>query len=240
MKSRFILYIAVLMMQFLPFSQCFALDNDKLLNRPYADNKRFHYGFSLGTHLQDFILTHNGFVTEEGEQWFMDVPAWSPGFNVTLLGDMRLSKYFNLRLTPGMYFGNKVVHFHDLTTDARETQDVKTAIVVVPLEIKASALRYGNIRPYFIGGIMGTFNVGKKRSDYLRFKTADCMLTVGFGIDIYLPFFKLSPELKFCFGLTDVLEHKRPDLSDDPTMMKYTNSLRKATQQMVVLSFFFE
>ena len=66
------------------------------------------------------------------------------------------------------------------------------------------------------------------------------MLSVGFGCDFYLPFFKFCPELKFCFGLTDALKHDRPDLSDDPSMLKYTNSLKKVTQQMVVLSFYFE
>ena len=44
----------------------------------------------------------------------------------------------------------------------------------------------------------------------------------------------------FCFGLTDALQHKRPDLSDEPETMKFTNSLKKVTQQMVVLSFYFE
>ena len=43
-------------------------------------------------------------------------------------------------------------------------------------------------------------------------KSSDFMVSVGFGCDIYLPYFKLIPELKFCFGLTDVLKHDRPDL----------------------------
>ena len=55
-----------------------------------------------------------------------------------------------------------------------------------------------------------------------------------------LPFFKLIPELKFCFGLTDVLDHNRPDLADEPDKMKYTQSLTKAVSQMVVLTFYFE
>ena len=48
-----------------------AQDNDKILNRPYVDNKRWHLGFSVGTHTQDFQFTHNGYVTENGESWYM-------------------------------------------------------------------------------------------------------------------------------------------------------------------------
>ena len=87
---------------------------------------------------------------------------------------------------------------------------------------------------------MGTFDVSKKRTEYLRFNTFDAYLTVGLGCDFYLPFFKLNPEIKFCFGLTDVLRHKRPDLDDDPEMIKMTNSLKKVKSNMIVLTFYFE
>ena len=82
--------------------------------------------------------------------------------------------------------------------------------------------------------------MAKKRSDYLKLKSTDFMLSVGFGCDFYLPYFKLNPEIKFCFGLTDVLQHDRPDLVDEPDKLKITQSLTKATTQMVVLTFYFE
>ena len=53
-------------------------------------------------------------------------------------------------------------------------------------------------------------------------------------------FFKLNPEVKFCFGLTDVLQHKRPDLADDPEMIKITDSLKKVKSSMIVITFNFE
>ena len=87
---------------------------------------------------------------------------------------------------------------------------------------------------------MPAFDVSKKRTDYIKLKSADLYLEVGFGCDFYLPYFKLNPEIKFCFGLTDVIQHDRPDLVDDPATMKITNSLKRATSQMVVLTFYFE
>lgn len=87
---------------------------------------------------------------------------------------------------------------------------------------------------------MPAFDVAKKRSDILQLKTSDLYLSVGFGCDFYLPYFKLNPEIKFCFGLSDVLAHDRPDLVDDPQKFKFTQSLTKATSKMVVLTFYFE
>ena len=63
---------------------------------------------------------------------------------------------------------------------------------------------------------------------------------MGIGCDFYLPYFKLIPEVKFCLGLTDVLQKDRPDLVDDPEKLKFTQSLKKATSKMIVLSFYFE
>lgn len=214
--------------------------NDFVGNRLYADQKQWHLGFSVGLHFQDLKFTHNGHTTPDGENWFAEVPAYSPGFCVNVLGDLRLHKHFNLRLSPGMYFGNKTVHFRESGTGAEAKQDVKSAYVVLPLDLKISGERYRNTRPYVTAGIMGTLDVSKKRSDFLQFDNMDAYLTIGMGCDFYLPFFKLNPEIKFCFGLTDVLKHDRPDLADDPSMMKMTESLGKVKNNMIVLTFYFE
>lgn len=214
--------------------------NDKLQNRPYADLRRWHLGFSVGLHVQDVSFSHNGFVTEGGETWFMEQPSFSPGFCVNGLVDLRLNRYFNLRFTPGMYFGNRDIKMIDTTNGGTASQNIKSAYVVTPLDLKFSAERFRNCRPYVTGGVMPAFDVSKKRSDYLKLNATDCYLTVGFGCDFYLPYFKFIPEVKFCFGLSDIIKHDRPDLADEPDVLKITQSLKKATSQMVVFTFYFE
>lgn len=214
--------------------------NDKLLNRPYADNRAWHLGFGIGLQSLDLALTHNGFTTPDGETWFMEQPSWSPGFAINALIDFRLNNWFNVRLSPGMYFGNRVIKMVDTTLGGEESQNLKSTFVALPVDLRYSALRFGNLKPYITAGVMGVADVAKKRDDYLRLKTFDTYLTVGFGCDFYLPFFKLNPEVKFCFGLGDILQHDRPDLADNPAALKFTQSLSKARSNMVVLTFFFE
>jgi len=214
--------------------------NDKVMNRAYADHRAWHLGFSVGVHTQSLSFSHTGLVTDQGETWFVEQPSYSPGFCVNGLIDLRLNSYFNVRFTPGLYFGNKVLRIHDTTAGATETQNVKSTLVVLPFDLKFSSMRYRNSRPYVTAGVMPTFDVSKRRSDIFQFNVADCFLTVGFGCDFYLPFFKLIPEVKFCFGLTDLLRHDRPDLADDPSMLKYTQSVRRAASKMFVLTFYFE
>ena len=213
---------------------------EKVPNRQYADLKRWHWGFSVGTHVQDLAFTHSGLITDDGRQWQMEVPDFSPGFNATVLGDLRLHRYLNLRLSPGMYFGSKTVHMLDFNSGQKEVQDIKRALVGVPLHINTTGARLHNTRPYQTLGAMGVLDISKKRSDPIVTKGFDTMLTVGLGCDFYLPFFKLCPEIKFCFGLTDIQRHDRPDLDENPEMYKITQSLSKVKSKMFVLTFYFE
>ena len=201
--------------------------NDKIQNRPYT---------------QDLSFSNNGLVTDDGESWFVEQPSFSPGFCVNGLVDLRLNEYFSVRFTPGLYFGNREVTMVNTANseDSRLKQNLKSTFVVLPIDLKFAGQRYRNCRPYLVGGLMPAFDVSKKRTDYIKLKSADLYLEVGFGCDFYLPYFKLNPEIKFCFGLTDVIQHDRPDLVDDPATMKITNSLKRATSQMVVLTFYFE
>jgi hypothetical protein len=214
--------------------------NDKVLNRPYADMRRWHLGFSIGFHTEDLKFTHNGMVTDDGESWYMEEPSFQPGFCVNGLVDLRLNSYFNLRFSPGMYFGNRNIRFIDVNGGDTERQSIKSAYVVAPIDLKYSAVRLRNVRPYMVTGIMPAFDVSKKRNDLLRLKSTDFYWSIGFGLDSYLPYFKFIPEVKFCLGLTDVLQHDRKDLVDDPSKLKYTESLSKATSKMIVLTFYFE
>lgn len=140
--------------------------NDKLLNRPYADMRRWHLGFSVGVHTQDVNFTHNGFVTENGETWFMEQPAFSPGFCVNGLISFRLNDYFSVRFSPGMYFGNRDVRMIDTTTGKDERQNIKSALVVAPIDLKFASQRFRNVRPYITGGIMPAFDVAKNAATF--------------------------------------------------------------------------
>ena len=106
--------------------------------------------------------------------------------------------------------------------------------------MKFSSQRYRNSRPYLSAGVMPAFDVSRKGSDFLKMRSADAYLTFGLGCDFYLPYFKLIPEVKFCLGLADVLQHRRPELDEQPGVAIMTQSLAKATSRMVVLTFYFE
>lgn len=232
--KRLIIILSVLL---IGASYTFA-QREKVKNQPYADLKLFHLGFHVGLHSQDMLLTNNG-VTTNGETWFAEIPSYSPGFSVGIIGDMFLNPYMNLRFIPTIHFGDKKFVFHRQEDDEEYTSTVRSNYLTFPLDLKYSAFRVNNYRPYLIGGVYGAMDLGRKRGNVLLLKGQDFGVEFGMGCDIYLPFFKLCPELKFSFGLVNLLDKKRDDLND-PDLLKYTNSLSKATSRMVTLTFNFE
>lgn len=211
----------------------------KVQNRPYIDQRRWHYGFLAGIHVQDYKLVNTGYVTEDGQSWFADVPEYSPGFTVGVLGELYLNQFLSLRLVPTLHFGDKKVVFREQASGEEHSQSMKSAYLSVPVDLKFSAERFNNYRPYLMTGIAPTYDFSVKKQGALLVKPFDCYVEVGLGCDFYLPYFKLIPELKFCFGLANLIKKDRKDLTDQ-SLLKFTQSVDKITSRMIVLTFYFE
>lgn len=212
----------------------------KVQNKPFIDERKFHYGFTIGLHDQGVKFQGNGYVDPStGAQWLVENDRQNFGFSVGVLGEWRLSRYVGLRLIPSLHFGSKHLTFRNLANGDRETQDMKSSYISLPLDLKVAAPRFNNYRPYVVAGVNPMYDLTSGKHTLLRTKPLNMMMEVGMGCDFYLPFFKLIPELKFCFGLGNVLQKNRTDLTD-PSQLIYTQSVDKATTNMVVLSFYFE
>jgi hypothetical protein len=208
-------------------------------NQPYIDMRMFHLGFHLGLNFQDLILTHTGLPTPAGDTWFTEIPTYSPGFSVGIIGDMFVNPYLNLRILPSIHFGDKQFVFRSHETGEKYLTSVRSNYLTLPLELKYSSMRLNNYRPYVTGGVYGAFDLGRKKGESLLLKGTDYGVTVGFGCDFYFSFFKLSPELKFYFGLRNLIEKDRTDLTQ-PELGIYTDALSKGTSRMIILTFNFE
>lgn len=211
----------------------------KVKNQPYADQRWYHFGFGVGIHGQDMIVDNSGYTGENGETWFCEIPDYSAGFSVSLIGDLYLNPYMNLRFVPTMHFGDKKFLFKEENAGETFSTTVRSNYLTFPLELKLSSLRINNYRPYLLAGIYGAFDVGRQKDLPIFLKTMDYGVEFGFGCDFYLPIIKVCPEIKFCFGLSDLLEKDRSDLRDKE-LLKYTQALSKASSRMIVLSFAFE
>ena len=222
-------------------------------NKPYIDLRPLHFGISVGFHMQDIEFQNTGpqmITLEDGtttlETVVCDQDNWNPGFSVGVLADQRLSKHFSVRLSPTMHFGAKHLvfrHLNRLDPEGRiveEAQDLKNNYIAFPVNLKFAAERFNNYRPYITGGINPMINLTSKSQDYIQLKRYDTMVEIGLGCDFYLPFFKLIPELKFCYSLVDALDHGHADELTDANQRIYTNSVNSGHAKMITLTLYFE
>ena len=230
-----------------------AAQERRVQHKPYIDLRPMHFGIHVGMNMQDIEFENVGPQTitlDDGTMMqqtvVMDADKWNSGFSVGVLADLRLSNHLNLRITPTMHFGAKHLTFHNLTDldpegfPHEETQDLKSTYISFPVDLKFSAQRWNNYRPYIIGGVNPMINLTGKDQDYIQLKRFDTFLEIGLGCDLYLPFFKLIPELKFCYSLTDALDHNHANELMDANKRIYANAVTTGHSKMIVLTFYFE
>ena len=225
----------------------------KVQNKPYIDLRPMHFGIHVGLNLQDIEFVNMGPQTvtlDDGtvmqQTIVMDADRWNAGFSVGVLADLRFSDHLNLRITPTMHFGAKHLTFHNLTDldsegfPHEETQDMKNTYISFPVDLKFSAQRWNNYRPDLIAGVNPMINLTGKDQDFIQLKRMDTFLEVGLGCDLYLPFFKLIPELKFCYSLTNALDRNHANELVDMNKRAYANAVTSGHSKMIVLTFYFE
>ncbi len=238
MKNILIYRLLVPLLLTLPFS--FVTAQRKVQYLQYEDLKPFHFGFSIGMHTQDLIMDHSGTIDSNGNKWYGSQNNYTPGFSVGVIADLRLADFLSLRTTPNIHFGSKDV---TLVSDAVGTvpvmANVRSNYILVPLSIRYRGARTENYRPYLISGISAGLDMGRDKQQPLLLKPINMYWEIGAGCDIYMPFFRLVPELKVCLGMGDILVHNRTDQSSD-TFLKYTNAFDAITSRLVVFSVQFE
>lgn len=208
-------------------------------NLPYVDDKFIHFGFSVGTGTFDYGVTANTDSISSAA-----VSSLIPSLSVGIIGDMRLARYLNLRLTPTLYFGSRNIHYKTLTGEDKYT-DVFSIPFNFPLLLKYSAERKDNYRPYLLWGGGVGFELNNDNENPILLKPINYYTEFGVGCDIYFSYFKLCPELKFALGLNDVLVHfserkAKGTLPSDNEKFFYTGALNSLTSKLITLSFNFE
>ena len=223
--------------------------SQQAMNRPYVDDKLFHFGFQLGVNIGSFGITDSEVPDSiTGEIYHSRVGSMLPGFHVGFVSDLRLCRYLNLRFCPGIQFMSRTITFKTesgnpvVGTPGKTGKDIDVLAMplYLPLYLKWSAEREGNYRPYVIFGGGASFNVSRDREKPILMNLTDYFCEVGFGVDLYFRWFKFCPEISYRIGFADQLypASKRMELA--PNEAFYSNSISRMTSHCICLTFNFE
>jgi hypothetical protein len=204
------------------------------------EEKRLHFGFSLGFNTMDFRITPSQ-SNMEIDSLYPEVAILNPGLNIQIVSGYRPSDFLEIRFLPGVSFGQRVIRYYKNGELYNDNQKLESSFLEFPLLLKYKGERLNNVRPYLIGGFNFRYDLAaKKEFDpekpvYIRLKKPDLYYEAGAGMDFYLTYFKLSVELKMSNGIGNVLVQDY-----DPSHAQYYNAIEKMKSQIWVLSFHFE
>jgi hypothetical protein len=209
--------------------------NEKpILNLENEDKALLNWGYFLGFNQYDFKFNYKNDL----QDILVDKTV---GFNVGLIGELRLNEFLDLRFEPGLYYGSRTLGFSGFSEENDAIREVKSTYINFPLLLKVSAKRLGNWKPFLVGGVSASMNLGSNEaslddnsSGTFRMKKQVFNYELGFGIDFYTEYFKFSPSIRGVFAITDELV---PD--NDPSS-PWTGNIDALRTRGVFVNFTFE
>ncbi len=236
MRNTLILLLGLLLAGPLVFAQ---FKENPILNIENKDKKLLNYGYFLGFNQYDFKFDYKNDI---GKDILVEKTL---GFNVGLIGELRINEFLDLRFEPGLHYNARTLFFPGFVGEEAISRnflrEVKSTYINFPLLLKVSAKRFGNWKPFLIGGPSTSLNLGSNEaslddnsSGTFRMKKWNYNYELGFGIDFYLEYFKFTPSIRGVFTINDEL------VRDNDPNSPWTGNIDALRTRGLFINFTFE
>ncbi len=209
--------------------------------RGTTDNNLLRWGYFLGINNYDFNFDYN----EDLRDIYV---KRSPGFSVGLIGNLRINKFIDLRLEPGLLITTRELYYSQTyfegvpdINNSDLKREVKSTYIHIPLLVKLSTKRINNFKPFIVGGVSTALNLSSNETNPNdnsngQFRTKKNMLfyELGFGVDLYLYNFKFTPSIRGLFAINDEL------VRDTDPNSPWTSNIASMKTRGVFINFTFQ
>jgi len=204
---------------------------------PDHDDKPYYFGITFGINYSVYQIGYTSSFANT-DTFKRIQPLWQPGFNLGLIGNLKLNKFFDLRFNPSLAFAEKELQFeYGIPKDSVSTRNIESIYIHLPLQLKFKSDRINNFRFYTIAG--GKFdydmaaNANSHRTDeFLKVQPIDFGFEIGVGFEFFNPDFIFSPEIKLSQGLSNQLFNDKA--------LQLTNGIEYLHSRMIVISIHLE
>ncbi len=228
----------LLILTCLLFSSQHTLAQRHVINMAEHDQKAYYFGITFGTNFSTYKIGYTkSFV--ETDTFISITPRFRPGFNLGLMGNLRLNRRFDLRFVPSLAFAEKrmVILASSLGGDSTIDKSIESIYMHLPLQLKFKSDRIGNFRFYALMGgkvdIDLAANARSRRADeFIKVRPLDAGYELGAGFEFYYPNFIFSPEIKISQGLLN--QHYKD------SRIPLSNAIETLSTRMIVISIHLE
>lgn len=180
----------------------------KVMNMPEHDQKAYYFGITFGANFSSYRIRYSeSFVNADTFKRIQ--PNFGPGFNLGIMGNLRLTSFIDLRFVPSLAFAEKKVslNIRDVAgNDSISDRSVESIYMHLPLQLKFKSDRIGNFRFYALTGVKFDYDMAanarsRRKDEFIKVSAADFGYELGVGFEFYNPNFIFSPEIKLSQGL---------------------------------------
>lgn len=209
---------------------------ERLINNEHFDKARWSWGYFLGFNNYDFNFEY---ISDNGQPDIEVLTA--AGFNVGLIGNLRINDHLDLRLEPGLFYTERNLIFPGFEEEFDYLREVKSTYIHIPLLLKISTKRLNNFKPFVVAGLSTSVNLTSEETNpednsvgRFRMTNRTYYYELGFGIDFYLFYFKFTPSIRGVFAMSDEL------VRDVSPTSPYTSNIEKMATRGVFINFNFQ
>ena len=232
MRSGNILLLLFLLLIALP-----AAAQRPLLNMPDHDDKPYYFGITFGLNFSTYNISYTeSFANTDTFKRIQ--PRWQPGFNLGLIGNLKLTNFVDLRFVPSLAFAYKRLQYeYGMPADSIADRTIESIYMHLPLQLKFKSDRIKNFRFYGLLGVKYDYDLSAnarshRPDEFLKVSPSDFGGEFGVGFEFFNPSFIFSPEIKVSQGLTNQLY---PDHG-----LQLTNAINTLHTRMIVISIHLE
>lgn len=183
------------------------------------DSKKFHLGFQMGLNWNGYNLKEQIRVYDDGV-WLDEVtviPRW--GMSFAMISNFNIKDYLAVRIIPGISLEQRDFNFYfedsygPVDTVGPIVRNIEAAYLNVPVLFQWRTKYWNRSRLYVLTGAQVGINLQSDKKvvddpNKLKINTEDFSLVIGTGLNLYGDRLKLSPEIRYSFGLTNIYQPK--------------------------------
>lgn len=198
-------------------------------------NKKLYFGIMLGFNSTSFKITRSEEFTYDSTVQKVSTGR-GPGFNLGIISNYRLGKYFDLRFIPTLSFAGKDLKY-DMVDGSMVKKSIESISIEFPVEVRFKSQPIKDVRLYVLTGLRYSIDLAsnaksRRAEDQVKVGRHDLAYELGFGVQFFFPLFIFSPEIKVANGVINI--HSPND------QLIYSKVIDKLFSRSIVFSLHFE
>lgn len=176
------------------------------------EKKNYYFGLTIGYNSSNFQLAHSRrFI--QNDSFLVTDPKAGPGFNVSIVTNLKVGDHFDFRFLPGFSFAERSIVYREIANGKSETtRTIESVFVQAPFQVRFKSAPYQDMRVFVLGGVKYTYDVAsnarvrrEQANALIKISPHDFAVEAGAGIQFFMPYFIFSPEIKFSQGVNNIL-----------------------------------